>query len=62
VHILRWLRSKGFKTPQQTPSSSKRYHELEQEFLRRADIMGRDPAELDLEIWNTYNKKTGVKI
>jgi len=56
VHILKWLRYKGINAPKQTPGSSRRYVELEQKFLGLSRDMGRDPAELDLEIWNSYAK------
>jgi hypothetical protein len=38
-----------------TPSG-KRYLELEKVFLTICDSMGKTPAELDLEIWNSFAK------
>jgi len=52
VHILRWMRKRGFKNiPEQTPSSKKQYLEIEKKFLKTAKKLGKDVAELDLEIW-----------
>lgn len=53
VHILRWMRKRGFKNiPEQTPSSKKQYLEIEKKFLKTAKKLGREVAELDLWIWN----------
>jgi thermostable 8-oxoguanine DNA glycosylase len=51
VHVLRWLRSLGYKAPGQTPSSSKKYAELEEAFLHEAAKRGLTPAQLDAQIW-----------
>lgn len=50
VHVLRWLRERGYDAPRQTPGG-KRYRELEVAFLREADEMRMTPAELDKQIW-----------
>jgi thermostable 8-oxoguanine DNA glycosylase len=44
VHVKRWLAERGYdpKLP---------YAELEKAFLNEAKKLGRDPGELDLEIW-----------
>lgn len=57
VHILRWLREQGYKAPKNTPSSKKRYAELEAAFLAEADKLGLTPGELDAQIWS---KSSGV--
>ena len=52
VHILRWMKKRGFKNiPQQTPAK-KQYLEIEKKFLEVAERLNREPAELDLAIWN----------
>ena len=50
VHILRWLSNQGVNCPRNTPTGRK-YFELEQEYLDRADALGRTPVEMDYEIW-----------
>ena len=56
THILRYMREElGIPTPKSTPSG-KKYAELEQLFIKHAEDLGRDTAELDLEIWNRYSK------
>lgn len=52
VHILRWMRKRGFDVPEQTPSSKKRYLEIEKNFLDLCCDLGEDPTTLDLKIWN----------
>jgi len=52
VHILRWLQSLGYDAPRQTPASRKRYHELEEVFLKEAAIRRLTPANLDRKIWD----------
>lgn len=59
THILKWLRDElGLKTPKSTPSS-KKYLELEKEFISYCKKNKRNPADLDLEIWNKYSIKSG---
>ena len=55
VHILHYLRDKGYDVPKATPSSKKKYKDVEDLFLEVAK--GKDIAEFDLEIWNLYRKK-----
>lgn len=58
THILKFLKSCDVKdVPRSTPPSGPKYARLEREFLRIADLLGRDPKELDLEIWNGSTKK-----
>ncbi len=61
THILKWLRTKGYLAPKTTPIG-RRYAELEKMFLKEADIMGTNPAELDLAIWNFYHKSPKITI
>jgi len=59
THILKWLRDElGLNTPKSTPSS-KKYLELEKEFISYCKKHKRKPADLDLEIWNKYSIKSG---
>lgn len=52
THVLKWLAYYSrFEIPKQTPSK-KKYLELEQVFLKVADVLNIDPAILDLSIWN----------
>lgn len=55
THILKWLGKQGYNVPKSTPPR-KRYLELEKTFLDECDKRNRNPAELDLEIWNEYSK------
>jgi hypothetical protein len=63
THILKFLRSQGIITPKSTPGKySKKYKELEKEFLDICDRINISPATLDLHIWNYYslNPKTEI--
>lgn len=52
THVLKWLSYyTGYTIPTQTPTK-KKYLELEQIFLKIADVMSISPADLDLKIWN----------
>ncbi len=50
VHVLRWMRARGYNAPETTPSGAK-YRELEMAFLAEADKRGVTPRELDAQIW-----------
>ena len=56
THVLKFLRDKGHVVPKSTPVG-KKYLELEQIFLRYAQISGKSVSEFDLEIWNYYRAK-----
>jgi len=57
THILKWLRAEGMSTaPLKTPTSTNTYKRWEMRFLRHAESLGRDVAELDLDIWSFYNR------
>jgi thermostable 8-oxoguanine DNA glycosylase len=55
THILKWLKSLGYKTPTSTPTG-KSYYRLECIFLAIADLMEMSPADLDLAVWNAYSQ------
>lgn len=54
THILKFLRAKGYDAPKSTPTSNKEYKKLEEAFLKEADKLGRNPTELDYELWQYY--------
>jgi len=57
THILKWLGTQLFiSVPKATPSDKKKYQWLEYCFLKLADLKGKTPAELDLEIWSSMAK------
>ena len=52
VHILRFLKNKGYKVPETTPSSLKEYKRVENIFLDLFESSGFDNiAEYDLHLW-----------
>lgn len=56
-HILaelrQWYAVVGHNSiPKSTPPRGPKYHLLEKLWLDHCDKLGRDPAELDLEVWN----------
>jgi thermostable 8-oxoguanine DNA glycosylase len=54
VHILRWMKKYGYENiPSQTPSSKKVYMDIEYKFLQLCEKLNKDPAVMDLEIWNS---------
>jgi hypothetical protein len=56
THILRYMREElGVPAPKSTPTSPARYHELERKFLDHCDAIGREPSDLDLDIWVRYS-------
>lgn len=58
VHILRWLREQGVENvPAQTPQSPKQYARLERAYLDLCALRGRDPTDLDTEIWTAGAKR-----
>lgn len=61
THILKFLRTYGIDAPISTPSSKKKYLELEKKFIEIADSLEVTPAELDLAIWNQYSIKPKEK-
>ena len=57
THLLKHLAAHGHEVPKATPSSPKKYRELELAFLELADKAGKTPADYDLEIWKSYARK-----
>jgi hypothetical protein len=56
THVLKYLSTLGHEVPKSTPSSGRRYAELEKAFLAEADSLGLSPAHLDLLVWTSYSK------
>ena len=56
THILKFLSEMGYKVPKATPSSKKKYRKIELDFLTECDNAGKNPADMDLEIWKSYSK------
>lgn len=57
VHLLHFLRDKGYNVPAQTPTK-KSYLEIEQIFLKIVRESGLSVAEYDLMIWKEYSGRT----
>jgi thermostable 8-oxoguanine DNA glycosylase len=58
VHILRWLREQGYDVPKQTPSSTKRYREIELLFLEQVPD-DKSLAQFDYELWLQMRQRNG---
>ena len=56
THMMTFLREKGYTKLENTPSSRKKYAELEAVFITEADKAGKSVADFDLSIWNKYSK------
>jgi len=56
IHILRFLKDKGYDVPNSTPSG-KRYKQIEKYFIKEAERAGMRVADFDLKIWNEYRNK-----
>lgn len=56
THMIHYLRDLGYTKLNNTPSSRKKYLELETIFIAEADKAGKTVAEFDLSIWNKYSK------
>lgn len=56
THMIHYLRDLGYTKINNTPSSRKKYVELEAIFIAEADKAGKTVAEFDLSIWNKYSK------
>lgn len=57
-HILSFLREKGVDAPKNTPSSHKKYKELEKQFIRIANESDLTLSQFDLSLWE---KKSNSK-
>ena len=57
THVLKFLRDKGYDAPKQTPSSKKKYLELEEAFIAEKDkeMPDQSVANFDLAIWKKYS-------
>jgi hypothetical protein len=60
VHILRYMADRKYDVPKTTPSSKKKYLEIQDRFLTLARGSGLSVAEFDLQIWNNYRKKSAA--
>lgn len=58
THLLKWLWSRGLKTPTTTPSKEK-YRKIEQKAIQmiKKAFPGKTLAEADLEIWKSIRHK-----
>jgi len=56
-HLMKYLRDKGVDAPQQTPTSIKKYLELQSKFLYLAklDFPFMSIADIDLMLWTKYS-------
>lgn len=55
VHILRYLKDLGYDVPTQTPSSKKKYLNIEKQFIELAQKSSMNIADFDLKIWREYS-------
>lgn len=55
THCLKYLRDRGIDAPKSTPSSNKKYRELELKFLEFSDQSGLSSADFDLLVWQIYS-------
>lgn len=56
THILKFLKALKYDVPKSTPSSLKKYKEIQNMFLEVCKLNRRTAAELDLLIWRIYSK------
>lgn len=62
THMLKHLKANSTKdVPTTTPSSKKLYKRLELEVLKLAKEANSSPADYDLNIWNSYAVRQGIK-
>lgn len=54
IHVKRWLAERGYDT-------TKPYEDLEKDFIAEAKKLGKDPRDLDLEIWQERRVKSKVQ-
>lgn len=60
VHLLSFLRDKGYNVPKQTPTK-KSYLEIEKIFLDIVKNSGMSVAEYDLMIWRQYSGRNEIQ-
>ena len=58
THILKWLRTHGYDAPKSTPSSGRKYKELEQAFIAEGKKRGYSPKEFDTLVWQQYARRS----
>jgi thermostable 8-oxoguanine DNA glycosylase len=51
VHVLRWLKNRGYEVPKSTPPAGRTYNRIEQIFLAEAEKRDLTPRALDEMIW-----------
>jgi thermostable 8-oxoguanine DNA glycosylase len=56
THVLAFLRDLGYDVPKNTPSSTRKYQDIETKFLYLAQVASRSPAHFDLLIWRIYSQ------
>ena len=62
THVLKFLRDMGHEVPKSTPSSKKKYQEVEKIFLSYVNDSSLSVAEFDLYIWRLYSSGRTVKM
>lgn len=55
THILSYLNDLGYDVPRSTPSTKKKYIEIESIFLKLAKKSKKSLAKFDLDIWRKYS-------
>jgi len=55
THVLKFMRALDYDVPKATPTSRKRYEEIERQYLELVKKSGRSAADLDLIIWRVYS-------
>lgn len=60
THILKFIRDLGYNVPKSTPSSKKKYLEIENLFLNLIKDVNLPIASIDLLIWNFYSRSKDV--
>lgn len=57
VHLLHHMRDLGYDVPSSTPTSKKKYLEIEQKLLDLIKKSGQSVADYDLGVWKEYRDK-----
>ena len=60
THILKFIKDLGYNVPKSTPSSKKKYLEIESLFLNLVKDVNLPIASVDLLIWNFYSRSKDV--
>jgi len=56
-HVLAYMRENGIETPKSTPTTQKKYLELEKKYLELARTKGEAPCSLDFKVWSQRRRK-----